>query len=392
MKDVMASPSLRVWITLLALAAVLLLARIELLSGTPARVFNDVANDGPNAVSMDLITQNYYEELLKEDRDHQWRGVSVIRRLTLRLAGEDTLPLIPQERNFAGVVFHEEGFLEHSLKPDNVSPHKGVMVSTNRWGHRGPDTYDKAPEPGTFRIALIGGSNSMGTGVEVEHSFARLLEQKLNETLPQETGFERYEIINFSVPRYHLLERVYVADRIAPEFQPHMILLSVTMQDLRRALFEWLATAINQDRDLGFDFVREIVRRSHARSGDSNLKIEQRLQRFKNELAEGCFLQLKRTQEQIDVPIVALALRLEAEQVHRNLVQLSRMAENAGLPVLRIFDAYEGQSASDVYLADDDFHPTVKGHALLSEEIFEKMLQDPIVRSLLYRESGSDSR
>lgn len=388
MPKLLRSQSFRVWATLFGLGVILLLARGELLGERPSEYVEDVRDDGPNAVGMDLITQNYYEELLKEDRQPEWRDAHLIHSLIKKLTGEDLrgegdMQTWTSLAVVGGTVSHETGFLEHSLKPNVEVIHKDVPLKTNRWGHRDTDNYDKEPAPGVFRIALVGSSNTLATGVEMELGLEQLLERKLNETLPGRGGHERYEVINFSVPRYHLLERVFVARHVAPEFNPHMVLVAVTMRDMRRAVYESLARRVSEGRDLGFGFTREIVRRSHATSNDSKLKVEQRLQRFKSELIVGCFQELARVQRALDTPVVVMALRLEVDEVHPNLEQEASIAQDAGLVALRIFDAYEGQTGDEMYLAEDDYHPTAKGHALLADEVYADLLADPTVRRLL---------
>jgi hypothetical protein len=237
-----------------------------------------------------------------------------------------------------------------------------------------------------FRIALVGASNSMGQGVEFHEGFEQILEGMLNEVLPSKGGYERYEIINLSVPRYHLLERVYVARHVAPRFNPHIMIMETSMRDMRRTMYESLPRRIQQERDLGFDFIRDIVRRSAVRPSDSTLRIEQRLQRFVNELVIGAFEELARTQRVTGTPIVPMVMRLEVDPVHRSLLQLASISENAGLATLRIFDAYEGQVWDEMHFSQTDFHPTAKGHARLADDIFEKMLQHPQVRPLLLGE------
>jgi hypothetical protein len=378
----------RVWMTLIALGVILLLARTDFLRGEPARLLSDVCNDGPNAVGMDLITQNYYEELLKEDRNPEWRGSaffnSIIRRLTgQELARAEDPATWVSLAVVGGTLHHETGFLEHSLEPYAEVIHRDVLLKINRWGHRDTDDYDKEPEAGVFRIALIGSSNSMGQGVEFHESFEQIVEGRLNETLPSQGGYDRYEIINFSVPRYHLLERVYVARHIAPEFQPHMMLMENTLRDMRRTTYESLQRRVRERRDLGFEFVREIVRRAGVRAEDSDRRITQRLQRFAGELVVGSFEELAQVQRETGIVIAPIVLRLEVDGLHSTLVQLANIAENAGLPVLRIFNAYHGQRGADVNVSPTDYHPTALGHALLAVEIYENMLANPDIRGLL---------
>jgi hypothetical protein len=389
MKKLATSRAVRIWAVLLALCGFAMLARVGYLGEKPERLLMDLRNDGPNAVGMDLITQNYYEELLKEDREPEWQDARVLGALLRRLGLTDTTSERRYPHTWGSVavvgatIDHETGFLEHSLRPNMNVIHRDLPFRTNRWGHRDDKDYELQPEDGVFRIVVVGSSNSMGQGVAVEDGMIYRLERKLNDTLPKMNGYDRYEIVNISVPRYHLLERVYVARHVAPRFHPHLMLVEVTMLDMRRALYEGLTRRVSENRDLGFDFVREIVSRSKVRPSDSTLRVEQRLQRFSQELAIGCFHELAKVQNELGFPVVPMILRMEVDALHHNLIHLDSIAQNAGLITLRVFDAYEGQEGEEVYLGGNDFHPNAKGHALLAEEIFIRMLELPSLRNML---------
>lgn len=384
MTSFLPSPTARVWGALILLAALLFIGRAKLLGETGNQLLRDMQNAGPNAVGIDLITQNYYEELLKEDREAEWRGLGVFRLFMTKKINPDF-----EERSRAEgtgserILVHEDGLLPHSLKPYVSEMNKGVMITTNRWGHRDTDDYDITPEPGVFRIALVGSSNSLGYGVEMHEGFEQRLEMKLNDVLPALGGYRRYEIINFAVHQYQLIERTYVVRHLAPAFNPHMILVEGTMLDMRRTLYEALAKRVSNGCDVELEFVRDIVRRSHADSKSNRLKVEQRLQQYSAELMAGCYADMALVQRETGIPIVPIMLRLEVDTTHRNLHHMAAVAEGAGLNVLRIFDAYEGRTAKEMYLTDRDYHPSAFAHGLLAEDIFDKMMASPAVRSLL---------
>lgn len=397
MNRIMSEPA-RAVITLVALAALMLAQRLGWLGDSPVReALRDAANNGPNEAERDQITENYYEALVKVDREPEWVAGGAIRdwlravlgRRPMRPVGEEGEEDDGREGNwgslaiYGGTIDLPEGFLEHALKPNWSGIHKGVTVTTNRWGHRDDDTYDQTRPAGVFRIALVGSSNCMGSGVEREDVFELELERLLNEHLAG-GAWERYEVINFSVPRYHLLERVYVAENIAPSFEPNLILVAVTMRDLRKAMYASVARRVQSGRDLHFDFVREIVQRSHARPTDSQSRIEQRIQRFRNELALGALHELKTWSDASGVPVALLLLRLEVEELNDNLVWASQAAAQVGLPALEVFDAYEGRSGQEMYLIPGrDFHPTPAAHRALAEEIYRDLLDHPRLGALL---------
>ena len=66
------------------------------------------------------------------------------------------------------------------LVPGFEGRFKGAPFRTNRWGMRDRE-YTREKPPGTFRIAVLGSSVTMGSGVGDGETFESLAERALNE-------------------------------------------------------------------------------------------------------------------------------------------------------------------------------------------------------------------
>lgn len=73
--------------------------------------------------------------------------------------------------------------LNYELVPSSTGMYKGISFRTNRWGMWDRE-YALKPAPGTFRIALIGASFSMGAGLAEQKTHEALLENRLNRKRP----------------------------------------------------------------------------------------------------------------------------------------------------------------------------------------------------------------
>lgn len=377
--------------SLLTLGVVLLLAgawRSDLLPSTAAHIMADVADSGPSDRDIDLQTQNYYEVLLDVDRSNWLRGGLV--RLASRIikGGQATeeagnwVRLADSEL----VALDATAYLPYELKPDQDQIYMSVPVRTNQWGMRDRD-YTLEKPPGVFRIGLIGASNDMGYGVEVEKIYPELLEERLNVDLAG-GGFDRYEVLNFSVGGYQLIDRLYVADQKVPTFDCDLILVAATMHDLRWAIYERLTQRLVDGRDLHFPFLEEFVADAGIKPGYSTTRISQKLKQRREPLASAVFEQFRKIGEREGVPVVILNFRLRVEEIHPEMIRQTELARAAGLPTLEIFDAYEGQTDRGMYLTALDSHPTVLAHQRLADEVFADMLADPAIRELLLGEQG----
>jgi hypothetical protein len=380
------------WLAISTLGALLLafgLWRAEALPGPLGDVVADMANSGPSQRDIDVQVQNYYAVLMDVGDQDRWAvgrladlAVWLLRReRTTEAAGNWVMV---KRSNL--VVTHPEAFLDYELKPSFETIYMGVPVKTNRWQMRDRE-YELAKPPGTFRIAIVGSSNDMGYGVRVEESYPDLLEERLNAELAGR-GFDRYEVLNFSVGGYELLHRLYVADEKVPPFDPDVILVVATMHDLRWQVYELLVTRVHNGLDLHYDFLRRFAAQAGVEPGQSLTRIRQKLRPRREALVRATFEELRKIGEREGVPMVLVNFRLRVDPIHPEMIRQTELARQAGLETLEVFDAYEGQSDKEMYLTPTDSHPTVKAHALLADELYEDMLAVAGIRSLLLGSAG----
>jgi len=332
------------------------------------RLLHDVRNDGPNDADAGLLTRDYYRGLLGDVAEVRTGVPMQLARSLLRAEASG-----PRE-----APFHEgaasrpcDGFPFRELVPGSETTLVGCTVRINARGLR-DDPCEATPPPGVVRLALLGASNDMGWGVAHEETYATLLEPLLAE--PGRLG-RKVEVLNFAVPGYTALEQLWAAEARALPLAPHALLFSVTLPDLRHELVGRLAARVRAGRELGFGFVRDVVARSGAVAGDELPAAARKLRPFARELMTGVFAELAALRQRRGVPVVVLALKLEAgEEVAHELTWAADAAEAAGLPVVRAFTACAPLLPSELYVDPrTDHHPGPVGHRRLAAE-----LADPI--------------
>ncbi len=121
----------------------------------------------------------------------------------------------------AKVVRPTFDFLFNELQPSIAVLFHGAPFHTNRWGMRGKD-YEMKPPPGTCRIALIGSSPELGSGVSDDQVWATILENQLNRENDRKK-VAQYEILNFSVGGYAALQRLRAFETKALSFDPDIV-------------------------------------------------------------------------------------------------------------------------------------------------------------------------
>ena len=112
----------------------------------------------------------------------------------------------------------------YELKPNLDTYFKGSTFTTNSMGLAEDREYEKAKPPGVYRIAIVGSSWSMASGVPTDQSYHAVLEERLN----QEFADLDIEFINFSVEYYSLREMLATTKSKALDWQPDLIVVPVT--------------------------------------------------------------------------------------------------------------------------------------------------------------------
>jgi len=108
------------------------------------------------------------------------------------------------------------------LKPDLSDWYKGVRFTTNAAGLR-DDSHALQPADDAFRIAVVGSSWTMGSGVELPDIWHQQLERQLSADAGR-----RVELINFGVDQYGFREIVATLEHKAMTYQPDMVIVAVT--------------------------------------------------------------------------------------------------------------------------------------------------------------------
>lgn len=107
-----------------------------------------------------------------------------------------------------------------------TTPETRVQVRTNSRGIRADREYPYEKPPGTCRIVIFGDSFFVGYEVNVEDSFASLLEKRLNES-----GY-RCEVINLAVSGFGTSEMLVTLQQEGLKYHPDVVLFSSHITDL----------------------------------------------------------------------------------------------------------------------------------------------------------------
>lgn len=129
----------------------------------------------------------------------------------------------------ANVVPFPDRKLAWRLRSSVVTQYKGQAFATNAHGFRDRERAVVA-EPGQSRIAVLGRSYEMGTGVADSQTWPALLEREFFQN--HHRNHNKVEVLNFGVEAYSWQQVEATFHRFAKNFRPSCVLLPVFYEEI----------------------------------------------------------------------------------------------------------------------------------------------------------------
>jgi len=310
-------------------------------------------NGALNREDFDALTAGYYEGLQK-DANHLG---------------------MPAERD--DVRFRDD-FLMYDFKPNLKRKYAAGMRITNSLGMPNPE-YGYAKPPHTRRIALLGDSISVGP---FGQDYAALLERRLNQA-DLTTENQKYEILNFSVYGYNVLQMMDVALYTAPKFHPDVYLVALTHIQAggRKA-----STALHLARlklegiDYKYDYLRGIAVQAQLEPDDHMNTIMRKLSPYHFTMTKWALQQIRdhaaAEGAQMVIALVPAPIPLNVEA--QAFDEIRPTVDGLGVPVLDLRESFRHQRLEKLQIEYGvDVHPNAPGHEIIFENLYRAIRQDP---------------
>lgn len=267
-------------------------------------------------------------------------------------------------------------FFEEELVPGAGVIFRGAALRVNRWGMRDRD-YERTPPPGTYRIAMLGSSHAMGSGVADGEPFESVLEDRLNRETGGGAGVIRYEILNFSVPGYTPVQQQQMLERRALDFSPNAVWYIAHPGEAQRGLYH-LLKMVRQGVKLPNEFFEDVIRRAGVTPDMSGPEVERRLNPYHQELTRWTYRQIvDRCRERGIRPVWIVLPTGYPVSPEESVERLIPLAREAGFEIVDLSTVYDGYQLDDVMLASYDRHPNVKGHQLIAQRLYDQLRSRP---------------
>jgi hypothetical protein len=334
--------------------------------GSASTVIAAVRFGGLNQADMAGLERGYYENLMGVNRFNGELWALYMNRPPDWEGGLADRGLSRETGEFGG-------FPPYELRPSTEGRFKGVPLRTNRFGLHDKE-YTQTPPPGCYRMALLGASHAMGSGVLREDTFEAVVEARLNR---ERHGDEPacFEILNFSVYGYTPLFQINVLNEKVAPFQPNTMLYVAHPGDSGR-IIRFLMQSIHAGQRLPFDDLSAIVQQAAVDAQMTERVATQRLAPLADQIMSWLYRRLVEDSRKqgMAAGYIFLPMIPETPPAGDDARQIA-LARQSGFVVLDLSDVYVGSDRNSLWVAEWDAHPNAAGHRLIADRLYALIQQ-----------------
>jgi hypothetical protein len=235
--------------------------------------------------------------------------------------------------------------------------------------------YEMKPPPGTCRIALIGASPELGTGVSDGQTWETILEDHLNRENDRKK-VAQYEILNFSVGGYTALQRLALLETKALPFDPDIVFYVAHPVDEVTSTHR-LAQYVAKGTENPYDYLKQLIHQAGV-EGETNVTVVERaLRPYNNDIMSWIYRRIVELCRQRSIVPVYIFLPTAGASETRRMPEHFNLAKEAGFVMLDLSDLYENKDAASLQVSDWDLHPDQAAHELIADRLYKELKKNP---------------
>jgi hypothetical protein len=272
--------------------------------------------------------------------------------------------------------------LSFAHKPNSDAFLMGVDVKINSQGLRDRE-YPLQKASGVYRIIILGDSTTLGWGVPLDETAAKILERELNES--HVPGYGKFEVLNAGVGNYDTVQEVTYYETRGRAFHPDMVILVYFINDPEPVPIEKKGFLIDRSYLIAFlanridGVLRRVGTRPDWKTYYSSL--------YKDDLpgfqaCKAALRDLAVTTRSEDTTLL-VALLPELHQINNNYPftedhqKIKGVLASQHVAVLDLIDGLRNHGPeSTLWVTPLDDHPNGKANALIAAQMRDWILRD----------------
>jgi lysophospholipase L1-like esterase len=253
-----------------------------------------------------------------------------------------------------------------------VARWNGATVRINALGYRSPEISRIKPAR-TFRVVVLGSSNTFGHGVEDGEAYPRLLETWLASRVPPG---RRVEVVNLAVSGDAPTQRLHRLRTEVEALDPDWIFCDASALDLSLEEIH-LRQVLQKKWAIPYQFVAQALREAGVSGVEPSEEFHARLSRFLRPALERTYAAWAAEARRLNTPLTVVLLpRADSKEPSSRLFEICReFADRQGLGLIDLSDTFDDFALDDYRVAPWDLHPNPLGHKLIARKLKLALLE-----------------
>lgn len=245
---------------------------------------------------------------------------------------------------------------------------KPTSVKINSMGFRDYEYSAEKPE-NTFRIIGLGDSFTFGWGVELDETYLKRLERKLNNGLGA-----KYEVINLGVIGFNTLQEVELFKNKGSELNPDLITIGFLSGDREEFITSRTIEGVISDfENSKIPLLRWVSMKLGGYKGMKryNPSHAEPEKYFKKNVETP----LTELSQITDKPIVVIVFDFDDSTKQ----ELESLKQKLNIHMVHLDQHYKDYDPSLLRLSEKDIHPTPLAHSLVADVIYDYLKNNKII-------------
>ncbi len=264
------------------------------------------------------------------------------------------------------------------LKPSASIEWNEKPFTTNKFAIRDKE-YPFVKDTNAYRIAILGGSYEMGSGVADDEVFEWVAEEKLLKLRKKNEKVK--ELMNFSCGGYHVMQQVKMMEEQVVKAKPDMVILFAHSRDKER-LSGFFSDLIEYGINLEYDYLKHIKKVTGVKQSMSEDAIKKAVMPYTDSLIIWAYNRIANDCRKNNIKPVWIFLPATNDSIFEKERDWERVvARKAGFTTFDLSSVYDDSKVPlnkrvKISVSKDDPHPNRRGHRIIAKGLVKLLTEN----------------